>query len=115
MLTWNLSICNIFTLYLCWNIDELLVLFEPFFLEEGAEWGDFRHVAIILELFLQVAAFQTNQTIRQGVLSLLLEIFLDDLHQVGQLHHGTAHHEIILSLLFLATQMFSHEILQSDG
>ena len=100
---------------LCWNIDELLVLLEPFFLEEGAERSDFRHVAIVLELFLQVAAFQTDQAVWQGVLTLLLEILLDNLHQVGQLHHGTAHHEIILSLLVLATQMFSHEILQPDG
>ena len=90
-------------------------MLEPFFLEEGAERSDFCHIAVILELFLQIAALQANQAIRQSVLPLLLEILLDDFHQVRQLHHSTAYHEIILSFLILTTQVLSHKIFQADG
>ena len=100
---------------LCRNINQLLVLAEPLLIEEGAERGDFRNLIILLEFLLQIAALETEQTIRQGILTSLLEVLLDDLHQVGQLHYGTAHHEVVLAFLVLTAQVFSHQVLESDS
>ena len=65
------------------HVDELLVLCKPFFVEEGTQWCNLSHPAVALELFVQVASFQAEQSVGQGILLCLLEVLLDDFHQVG--------------------------------
>ena len=68
----------------------------------------------MLQFFFQIAAFQTQKSVRQSVLPLLLKVFLDNLHQVGKLHYRTAYHEIVLAFFVLSAQVLSLEILQID-
>lgn len=107
----TLSPCGVLAGY----VDELLVLCKPLFVEEGAQGCNFSHPAVALELFVQVASFQAEQSVGQGILLCLLEVLLNDFHQVGQLHDCTAYHEVIFPLFFFSSQVFSLEVFQSDG
>lgn len=64
---------------------------------------------------MQVTAFQTDNTVRQGVTLFFRDILLDNLIKVGEGHHGTAHHKVILPFLLLATQMLWMTVLESDS
>ena len=68
----------------------------------------------MLQFFFQIAALQTQKSVRQSVLSLLLKVFLDNLHQVRKLHYRTAYHEIELAFFVLSAQVLCLEILQID-
>ena len=68
----------------------------------------------MLQFFFQIAALQTQKSVRQSVLSFLLKVFLDNLHQVRKLHYRTAYYEVVLAFFVLSAQMFSLEILQID-
>ena len=67
------------------------------------------------DLSLQVTALQTDDAVGQGVLLCLRDILTHDLHQVGQGHHRTAHHEVVLPLLVLTAQVLGMTVLQTDG
>ena len=76
---------------------------KPLFLEETA---DFRGLDDVLEgarLGLQVATFETKNTIWQGVLLLLGDILLYNLHEVGQRHNRTADHKVVEALFVFST------------
>ena len=78
--------------------------------------GEAHNLLERLGLGLQIAALQTDESVWQGVVLVLMrDVLLNNLHEVGQGHHGTAHHEVVLCLLLLARQLLSHNVLQSDG
>ena len=69
----------------------------------------------MLQFFFQITAFQTQKSVRQSVLPLLLKVFLDNLHQVRKLHYRTAYHEIVFAFFVFSAQVFCFEILQIDS
>ena len=62
-----------------------------------------------------MAAFQTDDAVGQCILLLFGYVFADYLCKVGQGHDGTADHEVLFALLFLATKMAGLAVFQSDG
>ena len=92
-----------------------MFLLEPLFLEETA---DFRGLDDMLEglcLCLQITAFETENTVGQGVLMFLGDVLLHNLDEIGQRHDRTAHHTVVSSLFVLTTQMYRLAVLQADG
>jgi hypothetical protein len=70
---------------------------------------------IWLQLGLQVAALKAENTIGKSVVGGLRYVFAHKLYKVGQGHYGTAHDEVVLILLVLATQMGGGAVLKADG
>ena len=92
-----------------------MFLFEPFFLEEGADVGGLDNLIEGPEFGLKVTALETDDAVGQGIMLRLGNVLTDDLGEIGQGHHGTAHYEVILFLLFLTAQVDGLTVLEADG
>ena len=75
----------------------------------------FNNVLKRTSLAVEATALQADDAIGQGILLALTDVLAYYLHQVGKGHHGTRHHEVVQSVLVLATQMARLAVLQSDG
>ena len=63
----------------------------------------------------QLASLQTDESVGQGVPLLGADVLADNLQQVGEGHHGTAHHIVELLLFLLGAAMAEGDVLQADG
>ena len=45
----------------------------------------------------------------------MVHVFAYEFHQIGSIHHGAAHHEVIFSLLLKGITVLHLHILQPDG
>ena len=89
---------------LCWEIDDILLL-EPFLAVPICQLRGLHDVAVGVCLSLQVSALQADHSVGQRVEAPLVDVLPYYLHQVGKLHHCTAHHKVKLSVLLLASQL----------
>ena len=92
-----------------------MFLFEPFFLEEGADVGGLDNLIEGPEFGLKVTALETDDAVGQGIMLRLGNVLTDNLGEIGQGHHGTAHYEVILVFLFLTAQVDGLTVLEADG
>jgi len=88
---------------------------EPFFGEVIRQFGTHGYVAEGLGFALKIAAFQTDDSVGHGIALFIGDVFAHNLHQVGQWHHGTAHHKVVFALLVLAAQVLGLAVGQADG
>ena len=92
-----------------------MFLFEPFFVEELTDVGELHNLVEWSCLRLQVATFQADDAIGQGVALRLGDVLADNLHEVGQGHDGAAHHEVVAAFLVLTAQVLGVAVLEADG
>lgn len=92
-----------------------MFLLEPFLREETADFGGLDNLLVRLYFCLQITAFQAENAVRQGVLLMFGDVFLNNLHQIGQGHNGTTDHKVVETFLILTTQVGGLAVLQSDG
>ena len=92
-----------------------MFLLEPFLREETADFGGLDNLLVRLYFCLQITAFQAENAVRQGVLLMFGDVFLNNLHQIGQGHNGTTDHKVVETFLILTTQVGGLAVLQCDG
>ena len=92
-----------------------MFLLEPLLLEETADLCGLDDVPEGVYLCLQVAAFEAEDAVGQGILLLLGDVLPDNPDEIGQRHDGTAHHKVVVALLVFTTQVRRLTVLQSDG
>ncbi len=92
-----------------------MFLLEPFLREETADFGGLDNLLVRLYFCLQITAFQAENAVRQGVLLMFGDVFLNNLHQIGQGHNGTTDNKVVETFLILTTQVGGLAVLQSDG
>ena len=63
----------------------------------------------------QLAPFQADESVGQGVALLGADVLADDFEQVGEGHHGTAHHIVELLFFLFGPAMAEGDVLQADG
>src|SRR3712207_4921861 len=68
-----------------------------------------------LKFVVELAALKADEAVGSGVMLRGGEVLTHNLHQVGQWHDGSAHHEVELSTFLFASQMLGLYVLQAYG
>ena len=97
-----------------WEVDDVL-LQEPFLCKEVGDGRDLYNLMKRLQLLIEVAAFERDDTVGQGVVLLFGNILSHDLHHIGERHDRPGDDEIELVFLVLAATVHGFYVLQPDG
>ncbi len=82
------------------------------------EVGEVPNIALVLEgtqFIDQVAAFEADNAVGQGVALFLVDVLAHELRQFSKVHDGTGDHEVELSFFLNHVAVHGSDVLQADG
>lgn len=89
--------------------------FVVFVGEGGEERPGFSRFLEGAQFALQVAAFQTDEAVGQGVALAVVDVLTDEGREIVEFHHGAGHNEVELLLFLNGVAVGKGYVLQADG